>query len=151
MTNNQNKNYLNNPDLLEELTQCQDEGVMSDRLGQMFLLLAQKYAQHRYFNQYPYKEDLIGTGVLACCNSFMKFDRNESSNPFAFFSTCVYRAYLQMIKKEYRQKDVKDEILVKNNYDPSFGYEERLKEKEESKKVKDEENAETEEEETLIE
>ncbi len=136
------KNYLNNRDLYDELVKCQQEGQMSDKLGRMFMLLAKKYSTHKYFNQYPYKEDLISTGTLACVNAFQKFDPNKSSNPFAFYSSVVYHAFLQMIKKEYKQKDVKDSILVEHDYNPSYGYEERVKEQEEAAKkpVEDEEN-----------
>jgi len=133
-TNKNNKNYLNNKDLYEELIACQERGRMSDKLGKMFMLLAERRATHRYFNQYPFKEDLIAAGIMACCNAFMKFKADKSKNPFAFFSSVVYHAFLQTIKKEYAQKNVKDAILVNNNMNPSYGYEERYKEEEDARK-----------------
>lgn len=138
--NTKPKNYLNNRDLYDELIKCQQTGRMSEHLGKMFVLLSEKYSTHRYFNQYSFKDDLISTGTLACCNAFMKFDPNKSSNPFAFFSSVVYHSFLQTIKKEYKQKDIKDSVLVENELNPSYGYEDRLKEQEDKIKQEKERN-----------
>lgn len=147
------KNYLNNRDLYDELMKCQEKGEISEKLGKMFMLISEKYTNHRYFVQYAYKEDLASIGAVACCNAYMKFDSSRGSNAFAFFSSTVYYAFLQHIKKEYRQKDIKDQILVDNDLNPSYGYEERyeaerseklVKEREDSTQVEDEENLEEE-------
>lgn len=144
MSEKKPKNYLNNADLYDELLRCQQNEVISDKLGKMFMILSQKYTNHRYFVQYPYKEDLASLGVVACCNSYMKFDPERSSNAFAFFSSVVYHAFLQQIKKEYRQKDIKDKIMVDNDLNPSYGFEERHEaerlKKEQKQIEEDEEN-----------
>ncbi len=60
-----------------------------------------------------------------------------SSNPFAFYTQCIKNSFIQFLKLEQYQRDVRDKILVKQGLSPSHGYIDRekgaIKEKEKKK------------------
>ena len=116
--------YMSNKELYDEVIKCQQAGYVSDELAKMFMLLSEKNATHRYFIRYPYQEDLIMTGVLACVRGYDKFDPERGDNAFAYFTSCIWNAFKQYIKKEYYFKNVKDEVMVDNEMNPSYGYDE---------------------------
>ena len=114
--------YMSNKELYDEVLKCQREGQVSDKLARMFMLLCEKNATHRYFVRYPYKDDLISAGILACINGYDKFDPNRGDNCFAYFTSVIWNSYKMFLKKEYNYKNTKDALMVENNLNPSYGY-----------------------------
>lgn len=143
------KKYLTNKNLMYELEKSKEQGYMTDELGKMFMLLAERYTSHRFFVRYPpgFKEELVSTGVLACCKAWESFDpsRQTHPNPFAFFTTCVHNAFVQLCKKEYNQKNIVNALKVDEGMNPDHGYQEIIDEKDEKEK-RDKENSEEEQE-----
>lgn len=123
--------YLSNKEFVAEVVKCQEEGQISDRLARMFMLLAEKTSTHRFFVRYPYREDLISEGILACVKAYKKFDVNRQTesgepNAHAFYTSCIFNAFKMYTKNQYNQKNIKDALLVENNMDPSYGYKETM-------------------------
>lgn len=120
--------YLPNREFVQEVIECQKKGEISDRLARMFMLLSEKVSTHRFFIRYPFKEDLISEGVLACVAAFDKFDpeyiseKGGEPNAHSFFTTVCFNAYRAYIGKYYKQKNIKDSLMVDNNLNPSYGY-----------------------------
>jgi DNA-directed RNA polymerase specialized sigma subunit len=121
-TKRKRKNYMSNKEFFDELMRCQKKGVMSNQLGQMFKMLVERYATKPKFSGYTYKDEMIGFGIMACCAAFEKFDSNKSNNPFAFFTQVTHNTFLQVLNKEKRQQNIRDEILLSHDLNPSFGY-----------------------------
>lgn len=114
--------YLSNKAFYKELMACQKKGVMSNALGKMFILLANKYSSHWRFSQYTYRDELVGNGIKACCEAFMKFNCKKSHNAFAFYTMCIHNAFLQILNREKRHQRIRDQLLVDFNMDPSNSY-----------------------------
>lgn len=129
------KEYLKNKVMLAELVACQSKGVMSNKLGEMFILLSERYAKHRYFSRYDdiVKEELIGYGILACVRGWEKFNPELYDNPFAFFTTTIHRGFIQYLKKHYKQSNIKNELKSELGLDPDYGYVEMMNAQEEEK------------------
>lgn len=145
---NDKKNYLEPKDFFDEIIRCLIAEQMSDKLGEMFFKVATKYANHRNFIRYYHlRDDLVSAGLLACCKSFTKFKPLKMSegewdgemftyhhsvcnNPFAFFTTCIHNDWLQLLKKDYKSKNIVNAIRVKNGLEPDFGYNDMIKDKE---------------------
>ena len=121
-----NKHYLSNKEMYDEVIKSQDQGYVTDKLARQFYLLAQRYTNHRYFVRMPdhIKEEMVQEGVLYCIKGLDKFDRDKGSNVFAYYTSVLHNAFVQYSKKEYDQKNVKDELMIDNNMNPSWGYEE---------------------------
>jgi DNA-directed RNA polymerase specialized sigma subunit len=121
--------YLSNKQMYEELIRCQLAGKISDKLGKMFLLLSKHYATKPNFSGYTYKDEMISSGVLACCVAFTKFDGNKSNNPFAYFTQCIHHSFLQVLNKERANQDIRDKLLIQAELNPSSGFCDRERER----------------------
>lgn len=121
----QNEDYLSNKEMLEEVIKCQANGVISDRLGRMFLLLATRYATKPNFSGYSYVDEMISNAVLSCCQAVNKFDSNKSQNPFAYYTSVIHTAFIQVLNKERRHQEIRDVLLIEEDMDPSSSYLER--------------------------
>lgn len=116
----------------------------------MFQKLSEKYVNHRNFvRYYSLREDLIATGVLACVKSFPKFrpmrgddewngeeveyHYTTCNNPFAFFTTCIHNDFVHLLKKEYNQSNIINEVKLAEGLEADYGYEEMIRNREEAK------------------
>lgn len=139
------KNYIDKEQMYAEVVKSQANGRVTEELGRMFMALAEKYSHHRMFRDYErkygkaFKEDLLSTGLHACVKAANKFDVEKSNNPFSYFTTCLFRAYLGYLTKEYGFMNVKNAAKVDQGLRGDYGYEEMIKEQEEAQKVEDEE------------
>lgn len=122
-----NQDYLSNKEMFAEVIDCQEKGRISDRLGKMFLLLANKYSSKPNFSGYSYRDEMVSTGIVACCAAVNKFNPEKSQNPFAYFTQCIHTAFVQILNKERKHQEIRDKLLVEEDMNPSFGYIERHK------------------------
>lgn len=117
--------YLSNKEMYDEILGCQERGLVSDKLGKMFMILARRYASKPNFSGYSYKDEMISSGTVACIAALTKFDKEKSNNPFAYYTSIVHNAFMQILNKEKKQQNIRDELLIKAELNPSFGYQER--------------------------
>lgn len=142
---NEPKNYIDKNEMYEEILHSHRIGRCSERLGHMFMALTEKYSHDWRFRNYErqygkaFKEDLIATGLHACVKAWDKFDPEASKNPFSYFTTCVFRAFIGYLSKEYNSSNIKNALKVDQGLRGDYGYEEMIKEKEDAEKVEDEE------------
>lgn len=121
------KDYLSNKEMYQEVIECQKEGKMSDKLGKMFILLAERYSTKPNFSGYSYRDEMVSNAILACCQAFMKFNPDKGSNTFAYFTSVIHNAFIQILNKERRNQEIRDECLIEMDRDPSSSYLERYK------------------------
>lgn len=107
-------NYINNKNLLKEVTIYIKTGEQTEELGRMLLLLANKYSEKPSFSGYTYKDDMICEAVLTCLRYMHNFDIEiERPNPFAYFSRIIHNSFLNYISKQKKHSEIKD-ICYKN-------------------------------------
>ena len=68
---------------------------------------------------------MIHDGVENCLIYIDNFDPNKSKNPFAYFTTIIYYAFLRRIQKEKKQMEVKNKILERSDFDEILSLEDR--------------------------
>lgn len=147
-TIDEKKIYLKNKNLLAELEKSRKQDRITEELGEMFMLLSERNVNHRHFVRYPFREDLISVGVMACCKAWKSFnpEKAEYPNPFAFFTTCIRHALIQYVKNEYKNSNAKNALKVDAGLDPDYGYQQLLEDENKKDKesdshlVEDEEN-----------
>lgn len=131
------KNYLNNKDLLFQVIESKKAERMSDTLARMLQMLCKRYASRGQFASYTYNEDMQAYAMMMLVRTWNSFKPEKSSNPFAFYTQCIKNSFIQFLKLEQYQRDVRDKILVTHGLSPSHGYTERekgtIKEKEKKK------------------
>jgi DNA-directed RNA polymerase specialized sigma subunit len=116
------KNYLNNKDLYAQVVKSQEAGVMSDELAKMLQTLTEKYGRSGRYIGYTYNEDMQAYAMMMLCKTWHKFDPNKYTNAFAYYTTCVHNSFNQFLNKEKAQRDIRDELLLKQGLNPSHTY-----------------------------
>ena len=116
------KKYLTNKNLMAEVIACKETGIMSDKLAKMFMMLVEKYGRKSNFYGYTYNEDMQAYALMELVKRWQGFDPERSNNPFAFYTQAIKNSFYQMLNKEKRQRDIRDELLIDKGYEPSFKY-----------------------------
>lgn len=76
-------------------------------IGECFLLISNRLATKPNFINYTYKDEMISDGIENCIMVVDNFDCNKFTNPFAYFTTIIYYAFLRRIEKEKKQTYIK--------------------------------------------
>lgn len=118
--------YIKSEDMIREIVESKKTGRITEELGRMFLVLAKRYATVPRFSGYSYNEDLQGFAILTLCKVWKSFDETKYSNPFAYYTQVIHNAFFQYDNAERRQRDIRDEMLIKQGFQPSFNYADRI-------------------------
>lgn len=134
------KNFVNNGDLLAETIKSQEEGEMTDKLAAMLVKMCQRYTSSSkgHFINYSYLEDMRSYALVNLVTAWAKFKPKKSSNAFAFYTQCIHNSYLQFLKQEKKQRNIRDELLLDQGLNPSHTFIEdyqRKKEAEETENI----------------
>lgn len=120
------KHYVTNAQLLEAIAADKENGKkLSPRLAKYLNMIAERYSYSPSFAGYSFREDMVAFAMVNLCQNWHKFDPAKSDNPFAFYTTAVYRSFLQYLADEKKQRDIRDELLIDAGANPSFSYQER--------------------------
>lgn len=106
--------YVNNKEFYEAMKEyiyaCREvpEGQPFPRvpeyIGECFLKIAQRTFMRANFNSYTYKEDMIGDAVEDCLIYMRNFNPDLYKNPFGYFSTYVWNAFVRKIEDEEKNR-----------------------------------------------
>lgn len=136
MSARKKQHYVDNKEFLAAITAYRQE-VKESRildkpkppitryLAECFLKIATHLSYRPNFINYMYKDDMIHDGVENCLIYIDNFDPNKSKNPFAYFTTIIYYAFLRRIQKEKKQMEVKNKILERSDFDEILFLEDR--------------------------
>ena len=102
--------YVNNKELLKEIVEYKETGVISEELGRMIFMIAKNYANKGSFSGYTWKEDMISEAMLTCIKYMHNFnpDKQKYPNPFAYITQICRNAFLNFIRKQKRHGEIKD-------------------------------------------
>lgn len=95
---------------------------VSEYIGQCISFIAHKFSNHRWFNGYSYKDELVSDAILVCMEKIDKFDPEITSNPFAYFTQISYREFQKRLEAERKQDRVKKSIIKNIDVDDLFQY-----------------------------
>lgn len=115
-------NYLNNKDLLAEVITSKAQGEMTNKLAHMLVLLCARYAKRGQFAGYTFNDDMQSFAMYMLVKTWSTFNPEKSQNPFAYYTQCIKNSFRQYLNQEKRQRDIRDELLVKSGYSPSYTY-----------------------------
>lgn len=114
--------YLTNKELLAEVINAKQKGVMTDKLATMLMMLTRKYAKKGNFVNYTYNEDMVSYALMMLVRTWNSFNPEKSNNPFAFYTQCIKNSFVQYLNQEKRQRNIRDELLVSQGMNPSYGF-----------------------------
>lgn len=106
--------YIDKEEMMDELCAYRDTGVISDKLGDMFLKLAIRYTSKPNLSGYTYRDDMIASATSRMVEQIDKFDVDHPArNPFAYFTMLTYRQVITYIAKEHRYTGIKNSVRDK--------------------------------------
>ena len=114
-------NYISNPEFQkalvayhEKVDQHLAEGKeipeVSREIGFAIMQICNRLSSKGNFYGYPFREDMIGDGIEVALKSVLKYNPKKYNNPFAYFTRCIWNAFIKKIKDEKR------ELLRKKKY-----------------------------------
>ena len=86
------------------------EEMITDYLGETVYKIAVGLSYAPNFINYTYKEDMIGDAILKMLAALRekKFNIDSEYNPFSYFTTIAFHAFVNRIKKEKRYRETID-------------------------------------------
>ncbi len=123
--------YLNNRDFLkairdhrENVKKAKAEGTVPPRIPEYIGKCIYKIATHLAFRpnfiNYPFRDDMVCDGIENAVRAVDNFDPDKYSNPFGYFTSIIWRAFLRKIQKEKHQLKIKSKMLEQSGFDEVF-------------------------------
>jgi DNA-directed RNA polymerase specialized sigma24 family protein len=101
------EHYVNSDDFKKALQTYYDSDVMTEILGVYIKKIATGLSYLPNFINYTYKDDMIGDALIKMYSALKnkKFDFSSGSNPFSYFTTIAFHAFINRIKKEQKHHE----------------------------------------------
>lgn len=116
---NKERFYVTNAKLLEELYIWRDSApesriddrIITEEFGKMVKMIAERLTNHSNFKHYSreLKEDMVSYACFKCIQGIRNYNF-EFKNAFAYFTTACYNAFISIINKYYKQKNLNREL-----------------------------------------
>lgn len=103
--------YVNQKEFMEELKAYYKSDVISTELATYIKKIAEGLSFAPNFINYTYKDEMVGDAILKMVQAleYKKFDIENRDNPFGYFTTIAFHAFINRIKKEKRQREAINE------------------------------------------
>lgn len=109
------QHYVNNGDLFVAIEKFNNDTTkeIPPYIAECVYLIATNLSKKPNFINYPYVDDMIGEAVYDCMKAVQakNFKVEKSKNPFAFFTTVCYNAFIRIINKENKQEKLLYEFI----------------------------------------
>ena len=76
-------------------------------VAESLVKIANRLSTMPSFAGYPYREEMIGDGIVNCVEYIDNFNPAKSNNPFSYFTQIIYFAFIRRIKKEQKITSIK--------------------------------------------
>ena len=103
--------YVNSKELLQQIKDYYDQPDGSD-MEEILAVNVSKIAKGLSFApnfiNYSYKDDMIGDAVVKMFTALQnkKFDVDSGYNPFSYFTTIAFHAFINRIKREKKYREI---------------------------------------------
>ena len=85
-----------------------DFDTIPDQLAVYIKKIAEGLSYAPNFINYSYKEDMVGDAIVKMLSALRnrKYDPDSGSNPFSYFTTIAFHAFINRIKKEKKHREM---------------------------------------------
>jgi hypothetical protein len=99
--------YVNSKDFYNQIKEFYGNDILPDSLAEMINKIAIGLSYAPNFINYSYKDDMVGDAILKMFSALKnkKFNIDSPHNPFSYFTTIAYHAFINRIKKENKQHE----------------------------------------------
>ena len=94
--------YIKPKEFKASLQKYYDSDILTDDLAENIKKIAYGLSYNGSFINYSYKDDMIGDALIKMYSALKhkKYKFENNSNPFSYFTTIAYHAFINRIKKE---------------------------------------------------
>jgi DNA-directed RNA polymerase specialized sigma subunit len=118
-TRSNGKYYIDKKELMDEFVKSKEQGKMTNKFGEMVMLMAKKLGNSSRFCGYTYIDDMEATAIMHVCRSWQSYDPEKSPQIFSYYTQCIWNTFLQILKTEKKQRNVRDAIMLSVGLNPS--------------------------------
>tara|TARA_E500000318_G_scaffold107098_2_gene115917 strand:+ start:960 stop:1421 length:462 start_codon:yes stop_codon:yes gene_type:complete len=103
--------YVNPKEFYSQIKTYYETDDLCDTLAESVHKIAIGLSYATNFINYTYKDEMVGDAVVKMFTALKhkKFNIESHSNPFSYFTTIAYHAFINRIKKEKRYKQTINE------------------------------------------
>ena len=102
--------YVNSKEFTQDIIEYYNSGTdeIGDKLGESIFKIAKGLSYAPNFINYSYKDDMVGDAIVKMFSALQskKFNIETGNNPFSYFTTIAFHAFINRIKKEKKQRQV---------------------------------------------
>jgi len=102
--------YVNSKEFTEDIKEYYGSGDddIGEKLGESIFKIAKGLSYAPNFINYSYKDDMVGDAIVKMFSALQskKFNLETGNNPFSYFTTIAFHAFINRIKKEKKQRQV---------------------------------------------
>ena len=111
--------YINPAEFLADIVEYYRTDDLTEKLGEDIVKIATGLGFAPNFINYSYKDDMIGDAVLKMLTALRnkKFNIDSGNNPFSYFTTIAFHAFINRIKKEKKHRDTISQYQEKVYFD----------------------------------
>lgn len=80
-------------------------------IGECFLKIATHLSYRPNFINYTFREDMVSDGVENCLMYMHNFNPRKSKNPFGYFTSVIYYAFIRRIQRERKHTYLKYKLI----------------------------------------
>ena len=102
-----NEHYVNGKEFYEQIKEYYRTDDLKDILAESIHKIATGLSFAPNFINYSYKDEMVGDAVLKMFLALKnkKFNIESHNNPFSYFTTIAFHAFINRIKKEKKYKE----------------------------------------------
>lgn len=99
--------YIDPKEFKESLRQYYTTDILTDDLAENIKKIAYGLSYNPSFINYTYKDDMIGDALIKMYSAlkYKKFNFDNESSPFSYFTTIAFHAFINRIKREKRHHE----------------------------------------------
>lgn len=101
---------MNSKEFTQDIIEYYNSGTdeIGDKLGESIFKIAKGLSYAPNFINYSYKDDMVGDAIVKMFSALQskKFNIETGNNPFSYFTTIAFHAFINRIKKEKKQRQV---------------------------------------------
>lgn len=103
--------YVDPKELEKELRIYKNTHTVSEKLGNMILNMAKRYASKPCFYGYSYKNDFISSAVERVIEQLDMINIDHAkSNPFSYITWICHNQFIAILNKEKKYQDIKTAV-----------------------------------------
>jgi DNA-directed RNA polymerase specialized sigma24 family protein len=119
--------YISPKEFKDSLKRFYDSDILTNDLAENVKKIAYGLSYNSNFINYTYKDDMVGDALIKMYSALSrkKYSFDTESNPFSYFTTIAFNAFINRIKKEKRhheaEKNYREKLYEDIMTDPENG------------------------------